>query len=660
MILCAAFLVDSTSTRYSVVHTMKEILLTVPTRPDTDLPVLFAGTGTGAAVHCTSPAMQETLSYLAALPGSGPRFIRLQWALDLVRPVVDDVSRLRNLGNDEERRRGLLAMTRAASAESAGAIRYVWDALDSVLDELVLRGFRPVIAFMGNPGGRFRDFAEAEEILAWSELIRQLASHLVGRYGEQEVQEWLFESWNEPELSHWGLIRRPGIDAYLAYYDACSHGLAQVSSRLRFGGPSTAMTLTPLFRALLEHCAHGTNIMTGKTGVRIDFISYHEKAMGDRSVDTDLNPDAMLDREQKILHWIQSNVPSLVHTPLFNNEADPQAGSTTVHTWRATSEYPAHFIGMEIKRRLLQRNGDAPMMRCLQNARVGGWGERTVATGWFHGYEPDFADRRSGITPGDEPEHGHDLVVKPALTAMALCNRLGNRDMGVGYLEDNPAIRWIAATDADTGVISLLVCHWTNVRTREKSGSRVNVVIDGLRSEPYRSLRYRIAPSRASAYDTWNVAGAPARPDTELLRTMQDDSLQLRAGKARTEDTQDGRMELTVRTEPGSVELILLGSETECPPPTPPDGLRFETYRGENGRERTILAWNPVASPALLTYHVRADDRSGGKAQDIAGGDTTFSLVQVPKEYERTGMVFSVTVEDMWGRESDASTPIVL
>lgn len=639
---------------------MKEIRIPLTDTPLPHLPVLFASTGTGAAVHCTSPAMQETLTYLGALPGSNPRFLRLQWTLDLVRPVVDDVNRLRNLGNDEERRRGLLAMTRAASTDSAGSIRYVWDSLDGVLDAVVARGFRPIVSLMGNPGGRFRDFSESEEVLAWSELIRQLAAHLVGRYGEQEVQDWLFESWNEPELSPWGLIRRPGIDDYLAYYDACSHGLAQVSSRLRFGGPSTAVTLTPLFQALLKHCAAGTNVMTGETGVRIDFISYHEKAMGDRSIDTDLQPGAMIDREHRIHRWIQTHVPSLKHLPLFNNEADPQAGPTTIHSWRACSDYPAHYIGMELSRRIQAASSESAMMRGLQNVRVGEWGERTMATGWFYGYEPDYSDRRSSTTLGDEPEHGHELVLKPALTALALCNRLGDRQLGIGALEENPAIRWVAASDSESGAISLLVCHWSNVRTREKSGARINILLEGLGEGDYRSVRYRIAPSTASAFELWNDAGAPVKPDMELLRSMQDESLKLRAGKPRDEQVQDGVMELTARTDPGSVELILIASRDGCPAPAPPERLRLESYRGDGGAERAVLSWKPVQLPSLLTYHVWADDRSGGKPQDITGGDATVAALRIPNAYMKTGMMFRVTVEDFWGRESESSDPIIL
>ncbi|MFW6234196.1 MAG: hypothetical protein ACOC4I_02330 [Spirochaetota bacterium] len=251
-------------------------------------------------------------------------------------------------------------------------------------------------------------------------------------------------------------------------------------------------------------------------------------------------------------------------------------------------------------------------------------------------------------------------MLKPALTALALCNRLGDRQLGIGALEENPAIRWVAASDSESGAISLLVCHWSNVRTREKSGARINILLEGLGEGDYRSVRYRIAPSTASAFELWNDAGAPVKPDMELLRSMQDESLKLRAGKPRDEQVQDGVMELTARTDPGSVELILIASRDGCPAPAPPERLRLESYRGDGGAERAVLSWKPVQLPSLLTYHVWADDRSGGKPQDITGGDATVAALRIPNAYMKTGMMFRVTVEDFWGRESESSDPIIL
>ena len=37
----------------------------------------------------------------------------------------------------------------------------------------------------------------------WADLITQFAQHLVDRYGIDEVSQWYFEVWNEPNLDFW-------------------------------------------------------------------------------------------------------------------------------------------------------------------------------------------------------------------------------------------------------------------------------------------------------------------------------------------------------------------------------------------------------------------------------------------------------------------------
>ena len=37
----------------------------------------------------------------------------------------------------------------------------------------------------------------------WEDMMRALATHLVQRYGLNEVAAWKFEVWNEPNLDFW-------------------------------------------------------------------------------------------------------------------------------------------------------------------------------------------------------------------------------------------------------------------------------------------------------------------------------------------------------------------------------------------------------------------------------------------------------------------------
>src|SRR5271165_3575504 len=95
----------------------------------------------------------------------------------------------------------------------------------------------------------------------WAELVGQLAKHLVGRYGIQEVRSWNFEVWNEPNIVFWS-----GTQAdYFELYRQSATAIKNVDKRLRVGGPSTAMAAW--VGELLEFCA--------SQEIPIDFASTH-------------------------------------------------------------------------------------------------------------------------------------------------------------------------------------------------------------------------------------------------------------------------------------------------------------------------------------------------------------------------------------------------
>ena len=71
----------------------------------------------------------------------------------------------------------------------------------------------------------------------WRDVIAALAAHLVDRYGIDEVAQWSFEVWNEPNLE---VFWTGTQDDYLRLYDESARALKAVDERLAVGGPSTA------------------------------------------------------------------------------------------------------------------------------------------------------------------------------------------------------------------------------------------------------------------------------------------------------------------------------------------------------------------------------------------------------------------------------------
>jgi xylan 1,4-beta-xylosidase len=72
----------------------------------------------------------------------------------------------------------------------------------------------------------------------WDALMVELARHLISRYGIDEVAQWYFEVWNEPNIDFWNGI--PRQKSYFELYEHTARALKSVSSRLRVGGPATA------------------------------------------------------------------------------------------------------------------------------------------------------------------------------------------------------------------------------------------------------------------------------------------------------------------------------------------------------------------------------------------------------------------------------------
>jgi xylan 1,4-beta-xylosidase len=97
----------------------------------------------------------------------------------------------------------------------------------------------------------------------WEQLVEAFTRHLVERYGEEEVAQWYFEVWNEPNIDFW--VGDPKDETYFELYDHAARAVKRVSPRLRVGGPSTAQA--GWADRFLAHCK--------EKNVPVDFVSTH-------------------------------------------------------------------------------------------------------------------------------------------------------------------------------------------------------------------------------------------------------------------------------------------------------------------------------------------------------------------------------------------------
>src|SRR3981081_592262 len=98
---------------------------------------------------------------------------------------------------------------------------------------------------------------------AWDALMTHFAQHLVERFGIEEVAQWYFEVWNEPNIDFW--TGNPRDVTYHRLYDEAARALKTVSQRIRVGGPATAQA--GWVDKFIDHCV--------KNRVPMDFASTH-------------------------------------------------------------------------------------------------------------------------------------------------------------------------------------------------------------------------------------------------------------------------------------------------------------------------------------------------------------------------------------------------
>jgi xylan 1,4-beta-xylosidase len=103
-------------------------------------------------------------------------------------------------------------------------------------------------------------------------LIENFARHLVERYGLEEVAQWYFEVWNEPNIDFWTGV--PKEETYRRLYRSSADALKRVSARLRVGGPATAQAAW--VGRFIDWCV--------REKVPLDFVSTHVYA-NDKSED---------------------------------------------------------------------------------------------------------------------------------------------------------------------------------------------------------------------------------------------------------------------------------------------------------------------------------------------------------------------------------------
>jgi len=192
--------------------------------------------------------------------------------------------------------------------DSAGHAVYNFSYVDQIYDGLLAIGVRPFVevSFMPNklaaknilhPFWYKPNVSPPSDWTDWDGLIAAFTQHLVDRYGIDEVAQWYFEVWNEPNLDFWA--GEPKQSTYWNLYDHTALAIKKVSPRLRVGGPATAQAAW--VDAFIRHCA--------EKNIPVDFVSTHVYA-------NDTAPDVFDSQEEIPRNQMVCRAVSKVHNQI--------------------------------------------------------------------------------------------------------------------------------------------------------------------------------------------------------------------------------------------------------------------------------------------------------------------------------------------------------
>lgn len=151
-----------------------------------------------------------------------------------------------NCGFQYVRFHGLLHDDMFVARKVDGKIVYNYQYIDELFDRLLDIGVRPFVEFGFCPSdlasgdatvfwwkGNISPPADQRE---WYDLIYHLVLHWKERYGLDEIRNWYYEVWNEPNFPvFWDGTR----SEYFELYKTTVQAVKAVDSKLKVGGPAT-------------------------------------------------------------------------------------------------------------------------------------------------------------------------------------------------------------------------------------------------------------------------------------------------------------------------------------------------------------------------------------------------------------------------------------
>ena len=374
--------------------------------------------------------------------------------------------------------------------DAQGKPVYNWSYVDQIYDGLLADGVRPYveISFMPKKLAARLDYhafwykqivSPPADYAKWDALITAFTQHLVSRYGIDEVAQWYFEVWNEPNIDFW--TGRPAQQTYFELYDHTARAVKGVNQRLRIGGPATAQAAW--VDAMIAHAA--------AEHVPLDFVSTHVYG-------NDVSQDVFGDKRPVPPHQMVAAAVAKVHAQILAS-AMPKIPliwsefNATYANEQAITDSP--YEGPWMADTIRQCDGLVQSMSYWDFSDV--FEEQGVVKTPFYGGYGLIAERD---------------IPKPAFLAFSLLHTLGETRLPV----DSKNLLVTRRADG-----TLVVAAWNLVEPGVTGPEKtITLNLAGLGSSAKATLR-RVDAAHGDTLDAWKAMGSPSYPSLEQIAGLK-------------------------------------------------------------------------------------------------------------------------------------------
>jgi xylan 1,4-beta-xylosidase len=361
----------------------------------------------------------------------------------------------------------------------------------------------------------------------WHDLVLNLVKHCVEKYGEEEVLTWYWELWNEPDIFYWSGT----CEEFCKLYDYTEAAVHAVLKDARLGGPATTgpkpgSKSEKFLEEFLDHCANGTNYVTGEKGTRLDYITFHVKGGG---FPFKVNAPKATPSIKSLVLQVKTGLEAIKKYGYENlevvlSEADPDGWAAggiydNANMNFRNTEYYATYVASSYN------NLEKVAREMNMDVRPLAWAFMFVAERCFEG-------TRTFTTQG---------IDKAVFNIFKMYAKMGNKSLSVlssqekdvlAYKDDfatgeEPEVAGTAAISESGEVQVMVYSHHDDWDIEQEFDVEVNIENCNL-GEEILLKHYRIDKTHSNAYTEWVNQGKPKYPNKEQYAAIKSrDSLEL-------------------------------------------------------------------------------------------------------------------------------------